>query len=93
MKINTDPFFRCTLSQIWGNFSLETVTKLASVRDIGLALRSEADLLAVGKWIDNCSYGKANIISEWYSNVYMLLLKYVENVAKFVSFYSYIFNN
>lgn len=44
------------MSQVWGNFSLETVTKLAFVRDIGLALRSEADLQAVVKWIHAISH-------------------------------------
>ena len=75
IKIKNPFVLRCNLSQIWGNFSAETVTKLTSVRDIGLALRSEADLLAVKKWIGKSTVSSFNIICEWYRIFYMLLFK------------------
>ena len=47
--------------KIWGTFSLKTVTKLASVRDMGLPLRSDADLLTVEKWIHGFLVGRCVI--------------------------------
>ena len=92
-KINCLLYFRCTLSQIWGNFSTQTLIKIASVHDVGLPLKSEADLLVVEEWIGNCSYGTAYIIREWYSTVYMLLLKQGKFFDDFFISNSYSFNN
>ena len=59
-------FFSCNLVQVWGNFSGEALENLAAVHDIGLALRSEADLQAVEKWTDRCYCYNENIICQWY---------------------------
>ena len=59
-------FSRCTLS-LWGNFSAETLMQLTAVRDVGLPLKSEADLWAVEKWIRSCSYKNYNIICASFS--------------------------